>query len=146
MYLRIPKGLWEFQDLYIVSRSPDRDAAKFAVSLGPSGNLDGCRLTDSGYYLFEGWAADFNQGCRIHEVQILVNGELQHCCQPAYERPDVAAVYADEKGRYCGWSCCSGGGNLNPDDILMIKAISTNDLQKILWLGTLTSVLLTRAN
>jgi 2-polyprenyl-3-methyl-5-hydroxy-6-metoxy-1,4-benzoquinol methylase len=141
LYHRIPRGLWSAQDLYVVSRDSDRDFSNLDVSLGPSGNLDGCHLTDSGHYWFEGWAADFNKGCRIHEVQILVNGELQQRCLPVVERPDVAAAYADEKGRYSGWSCGLQAKHLDPRDVIMVKIVNNKHCEKMLYFGTLQSVL-----
>ena len=141
-YCRVPKGLWNFQDLYIVSRDGERDLSTLTVSVGPFGGLDECHLqTSEQRYGFYGWAADFTEHAWIKDVQLRVNGQLVHQCIPLYERPDIFAHYGRESGRCSGWRGHVDREILHPEDVLMVKCISNTDLEEVLWMGTFQSLL-----
>ena len=140
----IRKGLWRFQDLYIVSRNPETNFSTLDVNLGPYGYFSCCSLKEKREYCFEGWAADFGKDTWIKDVQIIVNGRIVQQCIPLYERPHVVKHYRDESGRNSGWSCCLPKESLNPADIIIIKIINSVNFEKVLWFGTWESMLKTK--
>jgi len=143
-YFRIPKGLWNFQDLYVVSRKGDRDFLSLNVHLGPCGGLDECISNEKEKYCFRGWAADLGDDAWIKDVQILVNGKRIHRCLPLYERPDIVAHYDNEKARCAGWSARIDQNLFTPPDVVMVKCISNTGLERVIWLGTFDSLVNSR--
>ena len=138
---RIPKGISRYQDLYLVSNEKVKDFSSLNFQHHPEGYLEVAYITRSGTINLEGWAADFNYGGRIEEVQVLVNGQLVQRCRPFDERQDVAEYFKTKKALYSGWSCYLGKDKVLPQDIVTIKAINSCGLEWIIENCTLESLL-----
>jgi SAM-dependent methyltransferase len=137
-YYRMKKGLWWFQDIYVISKDPNRSFVDLNLSPGPLGYVDRCVLSDDGL-CFDGWAADFGKDTSIKEVQIIANGKTAVTCLPSQERPDVAQAFQDESGLKSGFSCCLRRDALDPSDIVIVKAINNRNIDRIITIGTLES-------
>jgi hypothetical protein len=55
---------------------------------GPCGYVDRCLASDSQVLSISGWAADFDPGAFITDVQIWIDGKLTQRCLPFMSRPD----------------------------------------------------------
>jgi SAM-dependent methyltransferase len=139
-YYRMKRGLWWFQDLYVIAKNPDTDFRNLNISSGPPGYVDSCMVTDGNQILFEGWAADFDRDSTVKDIQIIVGAKLVKRCIPSHERPDIAAAFQDAKGLMSGFSCSIPGDIARPSDIVIIKVTNSRGMEHIIRIGTLGSL------
>jgi SAM-dependent methyltransferase len=144
-YKRIRKGLCRFQDIYVLVKEPTAELPALNFSHHPDGYVDKLQFTSTGELQLNGWAADFNfnfgQDSRIEEVQILVNGAIAQKCMPYFDRPDVAAHFGKPEIINSGWLCYLGKNTVKPDDIVLVKAINSQRLERVMTAGKLESLL-----
>jgi len=140
-YHRTRRGLWSFQDVYVISKDKGVDYSGLDVSQGPAGYLEVCRLAENGNVHFEGWAADFSKNGGIRDVQVLVNGMSVLKCTPTNERFDVEEAFHDSKGLKSGFSCDLDKNLLQPGDIILVKIVDTDGVEHVLRAGQLESIL-----
>jgi len=122
-YRRIPKGLCDYQDLYVVTRPERDDLSALDTSPGLIGFVDNRVTADNGVTL-SGWAHDFSPLEDATEVQALVNGRVANRCPAVAERADVAAHFDDPSAAACGWSVSLPLNKLSPTDVVALKAVS----------------------
>ena len=139
-YYRKKRGLWWFQDVYIIAKNPDTDFHNLDISPGPPGYVDRCIFTDENQILFEGWAADFGRDTFVKDIQIIVDGKLLQRCLPTHERPDIAAAFQDKKGLMSGFSCSIPRSILQPSDMVIVKVTNSINIEHIISMGTLESI------
>lgn len=137
-YHRLPKSLWQ-QDFYLVVKEAQQDFSKLHLKLGPKGDLGQVELFENRRLFLRGWAVDLNSDERIQEVQVYFNNQLKQRCIPYELRPTIAEYFQDELYLKSGWSCwLTLPLKIYPDqDILLIKAISNNQLERVIYVGRL---------
>lgn len=133
---RIPKGISYYQDIYVVADNPDRAAKRLAFYHHPQGWLNTITIGTSGNLELAGWAADPNPGGRIEEICVYVNGQLVQRCMPYATMPDVAAKVGDF-ARLSGWWCQVGRDQVKPSDVVLVKAVNTAGLDKVMAADTM---------
>lgn len=137
-YVRIQKGLWRYQDLYVVARSGMRDTSEAGRNRGPQGYLERCRLQEPlHYYSLEGWAFDFDEGAVVEEVEVQVGGERVQACLPSHPRPDVAAHFENSRAAHSGWACLLRPEQVRPDQIVSIVLRSSSGRSSVITFETL---------
>jgi SAM-dependent methyltransferase len=129
---RLNKGICRFQDLYVVTNRLNQDFSSLKFHHHPEGYVDVAALTTKDNLYLEGWAADGNEGGRIEEVQVLVNGEVVQTCEPFYNRPDVAGYFQTKAALQSGWRCYLPKDAVAPADVILIKAINNCGLEWII--------------
>ncbi|WP_242467006.1 class I SAM-dependent methyltransferase [Ectothiorhodospira shaposhnikovii] len=101
-WVRLPKSLAQEQDIYVLSRNPERAlTALQGFRRGPWGWVDERRRDGAGLYL-RGWAASLDDG-PLDQVEIRIDGTL-HACPVADMRQDVADHFQDPRLAGSGWS------------------------------------------
>jgi SAM-dependent methyltransferase len=124
---RIQRGLWEFQDLYLVARAGRRDVHAAARVRGPRGYLDHCRLHEpAASYLLDGWAFDLDDGSRVERIEVRVGGELAQICIPGHPRPDVAEHFRDGRLADSGWACLLSAARVETDDVVSVEVVASS--------------------
>lgn len=88
---RIPRGLHNIQDLYLVIRQPGVDFSGLAFHGDPRGYVESFHLEEPGRLALRGWAHDAGWGRPIEEVRLLVDGRVSGRVRQFGTRPDVAA-------------------------------------------------------
>jgi trans-aconitate methyltransferase len=100
-YRRLPRGLANEQDIYVVPRDPARDLrALDGIRRGAWGCVD-VVCTVGGDLEMLGWAASLDDG-PLDEVIVRV-GEREYRCPITVARPDVSAVVGDPRLTLSGW-------------------------------------------
>lgn len=133
---RIPKGVSHYQDLYVVCDDPARSSARLVYHHHPLGDAHPCTTDAAGNVQFFGWAADPNPDGRIEEVRVSIDGRVVQQCAADALRPDVASVL----GRYAersGWWCQVSRDQTSPESVVLIKAINSSGLEKVLVADTM---------
>jgi hypothetical protein len=137
---RIPKGLCDFQDLYVVTGAGRGDLDALDTSRGLLGYLDSRLLTDDGL-TFGGWVHDFSTPGVGSEVLALVNGVVIDRCQATGERPDVATQFAGQGVLNCGWAVSLPVTKLETTDVIAVKAVSGSGRDLVLMFDTVEALL-----
>jgi SAM-dependent methyltransferase len=137
---RIEKGICRFQDLYVVTNQLNQEFSSLKFNQHPEGYIDVAAFTTKDNLYLEGWAVDVNQGGRIEEVQVLVNGKVVQKAEPFYNRPDVAKYFENDAALQCGWNCYLAQQNILPQDVLTVKVINNYGLEWIVENCTVKSL------
>jgi SAM-dependent methyltransferase len=140
-YYRKKRGLWWFQDIYIIPKNPNTDFGDLDLAPGPSGHVDRCALTNENEIRFEGWAVDFGTDMVIKDIQIIVDGNIVYRCLPSLDRPDIAGAFHDEKGLKSGFYCNIPRSVLRTSDIIIVKVTNSRNVEHVIRIGTLESIL-----
>lgn len=100
-YKRLPRGLANEQDLYVVPRDPARDLAVLdGFRRGAWGCVDAVR-TSARYLEMVGWAASLDDG-PLDAVTVRV-GEREYRCPITVPREDVPAALGEPGLKPTGW-------------------------------------------
>jgi hypothetical protein len=121
---RIERGIDRFQDIYIVARKLNRDFSDLKFVHDPGGFFDGGELSADGTACLNGWAADFNPGGTIKEIQFLTKGKVIATVVPSYDRPDVAKAFGRPALLHSGWTCNLRRDLVRLKDIIEIKVVN----------------------
>ena len=123
---RFPRGLCGLQDVYVVAARDAGSAADFQPTFFPWGDVDLYQLRADGTLRIAGWVNTLEQAPPVRKVGFLVNHRLVALCDP---EPLGRAAFR--------WSFKADSRRIEPDDVLMINAVTTEKLENIVALGTL---------
>lgn len=142
-FFRKPRGLWGFQDIYIVGKNSSNRFEDLNISSGSMGYLDRCYVTEEKELIFEGWAVESDKLLRLEDIQIFINNNLVDHCLPCYDRPDVAIAYQNDNFLRSGFRCCVPRAEFDFElsDIVCVKTINSQKIEKILRISTLGDLL-----
>lgn len=141
---RIPRGICNFQDLYIVVAEPAVDFSGLEVRADPFCYLERCFLTEDGRIEIGGWVCSGSRGRRVTEVQLEADGDLVDRCRDLGSRPDVAASLGRQECERSGWSCSfrPPEGTSRSSIVLLVRALFDDGGDALIVLRTLESALL----
>jgi SAM-dependent methyltransferase len=140
---RLPRGLCNFQDLYLALNEPGVDFSGLDFHGEPQLFLDRAYLMEEGRRLdLRGWAA-VRSGA-VREVEVLLGRERLARVPIDGPRPDVAAFFGDERHLLSGWSCScplpAGASHSAP--VLRLRVVDGRGCSLPLWAGSIESALL----
>lgn len=140
---RIPRGLLNHQDLYLLVREPGCDFAGLTFAGEPEGYLEACAISPAGDLRLSGWVANPWWPAAVERVEVWIDGELaaiQTCFGP---RADVAAAFGAEPERASGWevSCPCPAGSRSAVKIA-VRAVGAGGFERLLHASSLESALL----
>jgi SAM-dependent methyltransferase len=135
-YLRLPRALWSYQDLYVIAPDGALPVATLPFRPEPLGYLDDCELSADGRRLkVRGWAAD-HSGPGIAEVRLQIGRAAAASCRPSSHRPDVSDFLRRPVAEPTGWSCTLEAPQaFGPDDLLSVTAVSRSGATFLIHLG-----------
>jgi SAM-dependent methyltransferase len=98
---RIPRGLANYQDLYLVTRGASAggaggaagDDALAGLRGGTEGFLESCHLSLARQVEIRGWVTDRFTRQPVREVRAVLEGLPAPCVASLWERPEIAAVF-----------------------------------------------------
>ncbi|ADJ28179.1 class I SAM-dependent methyltransferase [Nitrosococcus watsonii] len=136
-YFRIPKGLAQEQDLYVVAKSSVVDLPGLqAFRYGPWGWVDERRISESGELYLRGWAASLDDGA-LPAVEIKVNGTL-HQCPTGLQRKDVRQVFGDDRLEFAGWEFSYPLASQAREAWVEVTARTVANERALLYVGSLS--------
>jgi len=145
-YRRLPRGLWSYQDVYLVTPGA-ATAAPFPAG-EPLGHLYGAEHPegDTRYLRLHGWATAA-PGSRVERVEVAINGEPAGATEPVDTLPDVAAKLRQPERPVVGWQIVVEGPrrHFDPRDIAMVKVVATGGESFVVRLDTLRGLLASEA-
>ena len=153
--VRVPRGLWHFQDLWIAVRTGDREPGGQAVDfssshdlpLPPEGYLDVCAPQHAGRLGLGGWAIDRAAPDHPPRIEVFLGGEQVGATQADRQRPEVAAELGEAFLR-CGWQVeielPEDRSGFDPAALLEVTATSAAGRTTVLHLSALEGADLVR--
>jgi SAM-dependent methyltransferase len=99
---RIPRGLANFQDLWIVVPEPGCDFSGLRLRAGPEGFVEHCS-TAAGRLRMSGWVVDRIRRAVPRELRVTLGGEPIHVLSRFHPRPEVSALLPYEQVTGHGW-------------------------------------------
>lgn len=142
---RSPRGLCNFQDLYVAVRpAEDESAVDFSglmIHAEPWLQVERCVVTD-GALEMTGWA--LVRSGAVCEIQVTLDGRLLATAPVDGPRSDVAAVFGDERFTRSGWGLTAA---LPPETarsaaLLIVRAVDARGAGHPLWASTLETAVL----
>jgi len=131
--VRVPFGLSEWQDLYVVSPSPIANPRRRRT---PKGFIEHCHVVDDGIR-FDGWATVVEEA--PDRVEVRIDDDIAATTSEFYARGDVASLFASEGATKSGWEL------LVPHEAVRsfryqtvtVSVFSRENVERILFLGTI---------
>ncbi|MFN7960634.1 MAG: class I SAM-dependent methyltransferase [Thermoanaerobaculia bacterium] len=140
----LPRGLWHFQDLYVVVKGP-ADLAGLPRERGPMGYVEACGLEDSGAVLrLIGWTADPSSP-EVPRVEATLNGGPAGSAELGPRRTDTASVGLAE-ARSFEVRLRAERGLFEPDDVVLVKAIDRGGRELVLMAAAVETIVLYTKN
>jgi SAM-dependent methyltransferase len=121
---RLPKGLCNFQDLYLVVPEPDADFGTLGFRYDPYLFVERCVLADGDRLDLSGWACVLGCG-RLREVEVVVDDQLLATLPITDPRHDVADRLGDERFLLSGWggACRLPAGASPTTSLLRLRVV-----------------------
>jgi SAM-dependent methyltransferase len=133
-YVRLPRGLANEQDLYVVARDATRDLAALAgFRKGAWGCVDRIGF-DAGELALVGWAASIDDGT-MADVTLRIDGDVRPCVLDR-SREDVRRALRDDRLAYSGWEF--RGAVPDRPFYMEVSAASSHGETALLYAGTLS--------
>ena len=129
IYSRIPQGICRYQDLYLVTRSPQKPWSSLKFSHHPQGKIEQCELTSEGNLLLKGWVSEINPHSQLEEMLVFLNGTLIPNC--------LLSIQPSATESQWSWSCQVPLGENSQQAIILIKAVNSPGLE---WVFETTTV------
>ena len=138
---RLPRGLCNFQDLYVAVRDKGVDFSGLAFQGEPELQIDECSLAGPDALRLRGWA--LVRAGEVRQVEVTLDGALLASAPVDAPRPDVAALFGD-RFSHPGWSCVC---KLPPDAprreaALIVRVVDARGRAQPLWASSIEGALL----
>lgn len=138
---RLPRGLCNYQDLYVATLEPGVDFSGLGFRGEPELSLEHCSLGMDGVLNFKGWAAE-RTGV-VREVRVLLDRALLITAPVKGPRDDVAARLGD-RFRMSGWGCAAPlpAGASRSRSALVLSVVDDRGVASPLFASTIDAALL----
>ena len=141
---RLPRGVCNFQDLYVAVRPNDQEQVDFsslAFQGEPHLHVDECRLTKPDELYVRGWT--LARSGDVRAVEVTLDGELLASAPVEMPRPDVAELFGS-RFSHPGWSCVCPlpVGASRRDAVLLVRAMDGRGRSQPLWSSSIEAALL----
>jgi SAM-dependent methyltransferase len=142
---RIPRGLANYQDLYVVTKGNSADpAALAALRGGAEGYIESCTLSAARRLTLRGWVADRFTRQPVQEVRAFLDGRPVPPSHPLWERPEIAQVFPGDVATGQGFQVDVDlpPGRPTREVALRLVAIGADGFEAVLYAGTAEAALL----
>ncbi|MEL0589209.1 MAG: class I SAM-dependent methyltransferase [Planktothrix agardhii] len=133
VYSRIPQGICGYQDLYLVTRTPQNPLSSLKFSHHPQGKIERCELTLEGNLLLTGRLSEINPNGQLDSILVSINGKLI--------QNGLFAFKPTDSDTQSSWSYQLPLGEISPQDIILIKAINNQELEWVFETTTLENLI-----
>ncbi|CAD5916382.1 class I SAM-dependent methyltransferase [Planktothrix agardhii] len=133
VYSRIPQGICGYQDLYLVTRTPQNPLSSLKFSHHPQGKIERCELTIEGNLLLTGRLSEINPNGQLDSILVSINGKLI--------QNGLFAFKPTDSDTQSSWSYQLPLGEISPQDIILIKAINNQGLEWVFETTTLENLI-----
>jgi SAM-dependent methyltransferase len=135
--VRMPRALSDWQDVYVISPSALSDVRPRRV---PKGFLEQPHMLPEGIRIW-GWATTID--APPDRVEVRIEDEVVAMTRAFMPRADVAAWFGVASAAQSGWECMVPYGSVRSFryQVVTVSAFSTDGDERILFLGTMDSLL-----
>lgn len=135
--VRLPRALADWQDVYVISSAPIEEPRLPRV---PKGFLEEPQLLADGIWI-RGWATNIDGPA--DRVEVRIEDDVVAHTRAFTARADVAAYLGRESASQAGWECFVPYAMVRSFryQVVTVSAFSTEGDERILFIGTLDSLL-----
>ncbi|WRH68183.1 MAG: class I SAM-dependent methyltransferase [Planktothrix sp. GU0601_MAG3] len=133
VYSRIPKGICGYQDLYLVTRTPQKSLSSLKFIHHPQGKIERCELTPEGNLLLTGSILEINPNGQLDSILISINGRLV--------QNGLFSVKPHHSDAQWSWSYQFPLTEISQQDIILIKGVNTQGFEWIFETTTLENLI-----
>lgn len=133
VYSRIPKGICGYQDLYLVTRTPQKSLSSLKFTHHPQGKIERCEFTPEGNFLLTGTISEINPNGQLDSILISINGRLV--------KNGLFSVKPNHSDAQWCWSYQLPLTEISRQDIILIKAVNTQGLEWVFETTTLENLI-----
>lgn len=130
VYSRIPRGICGYQDLYLVTRTPQKSLASLNFVHHPQGKIERCELTPEGNLLLTGTLLEKAINSTI---LMTINGQLVPDGLLSFQPIDSDAQWS--------WSYKISLEKISQQDMILIKAVNPQGLEWVFETTTLENLM-----
>lgn len=138
VYSRIPLGICRYQDLYLVTRTPQKSLSSLQFSHHPQGKIERCELTEAGNLILTGWVSEINPNSQLEAILVLINGTL-------IPKGLLSLQPGSDEGQW-SWSYHVNLEDTTQESIILIKAVNSQGLEWVFETTTIGMLLKTYSN
>lgn len=141
---RFQRGFTNLQDLYVVVDRPGEGFSGLDASGRPEGFLEHCGFSPPDRVALGGWGLDRVTGKALKDVRARLDGREVPQIVELRERPEVAALYPEERFEPVGWdiSFRLPPGTDRFATVVTVAATDARGRERILFEGPLQAALL----
>lgn len=139
---RLPRGLCNFQDLFLVAPETGVDFGRLAFQSEPELFLERAALPEPGRLELSGWSAA--RSGAVRSVELRLDDQVVASTPVDLERPDVADFLGDDRFRRSGWRLTAflpAHGSLS-DSVLRLSVVDGRGWSNVLLSSSVEGVLL----
>ncbi|MDP9122107.1 MAG: class I SAM-dependent methyltransferase [Acidobacteriota bacterium] len=143
---RLPRGLCNFQDLYVTVPEAGADFSGLRFRGEPLFHMERCAIRGTRQLELSGWAAVPGTG-RLTQVEVLLDGVLLQSLPIDGPRRDVAAALGGERFLASGWggSCLLPEGVSRRSAVLLLRVVGDRGDPVVVQAGSIEAALLASA-
>jgi SAM-dependent methyltransferase len=138
---RIPRGLCDYQDLWLVTHRESSELRDLDYDGGVAGHVERADL-GAGALDLRGWAIHRGKH-RVESIAVLLGDREVGRCERLEPRDDLAAALGEPRFRDSGWRCtCELPVPLRrSSEVVQVSATSTGGASNLLFAGSLEQLL-----
>jgi SAM-dependent methyltransferase len=138
---RLPRGLCNFQDLYVAVREEGVDFSGLAFTGEPQLHIDEIALRGQDTLFLRGWT--LVRSGDVRAVEVTLDGAFLGAAPVDGPRPDVAALFG-ERFSHPGWSCaCPFPPHVSyREAVLLVRVVDGRGRRQPLWASSIEGGLL----
>lgn len=135
---RLARGLWHFQDLYVVTEAGGDPAAGPLLRRGPEGYVEACRQDPAGPLELEGWAIDHDRPTEPLSLEVDLDGDRIAAGPADRLRLDLVERFGDPAYGRSGWRFTLPlSAARRPSALLTVRSSSSSGRPWVLFVGSL---------
>ncbi|MGL6282946.1 MAG: hypothetical protein ACRC2J_11115, partial [Microcoleaceae cyanobacterium] len=143
-YYRIPQGLCNHQDIYLIAKNPLPNIEKLKFYYHPDGNYQSCYWQNNQLFI-NGFARDLNIDGQITQLQILLNGLNLSGGKTTWEIKDTTFSFENRLIPEYEWCYILDLNSqqiaLKPDDVLLVKLVNNFQMERVIQAITINNIM-----
>jgi hypothetical protein len=143
-YYRIPQGLCNHQDIYLIAKNPLSNIEKLKFYYHPDGNYQSCYWQNNQLFM-NGFARDLNIDGQITQLQILLNGVHLSGGKTSWEMKETSFYFQNRLIPEYEWRYILDLNDqqiaLKPDDVLLVKLVNNFQMERVIQAITINNIM-----
>ena len=143
-YYRIPQGLCNHQDIYLIAKNPLSNIEKLKFYYHPDGNYQSLYWQNNQLFM-NGFAKDLNIDGEITQLQILLNSVSLSGGKTTWAKKETNFYFANRLIPEYEWRYILDLNSqqiaFKPDDVLLVKLVNNFQMERVIQAITINNIM-----